>query len=107
MDHQRTNRKGGRLLTAKKVASWLVVSASAITLTAFWHFLVFHSLDLNPPLFWVCGAGASLALGFAYMLISVLESLNSQKWRFSLSAMLAAMTVVAVTLGLVVYAIRK
>jgi hypothetical protein len=107
MDDQRTDRTSGRLLTVKLIASWLVVVAFATTLIAFWHFLVFHSLDTNPPIFWVLSAVVALSLAFIYMLISALEALSSQKWRFSLRAVLTAMTIVAIVLGTVIYATNK
>ena len=94
-------------MTVKWIASWLVVVAFATTLIAFWHFLVFHSLDANPPIFWVLSAVVALSLAFIYMLISALEALNSQRWRFSLHAMVVAMTTVAIVLGTIVYATNE
>src|SRR4051812_25501210 len=107
MDDQGINRTSGRILTLKRIASGLVLAATATTLIAFWHFLVFHSSDPSPPVFWVYSALVALALAFTYMLIRLLESLASQNWRFSLRALLAAMAIVAVALGTVVYATRK
>jgi hypothetical protein len=107
MDDQRTDRAGSGMLTLKRIVSWIVVAATATTLATYWHFLVFHSLDPDPPVYWVYSAFVALAITIAYMLIFLVESLASQKWRFSLRALLAAMTLVAVVLGAVIYGMNK
>lgn len=94
-------------MTLKRILSWLIIVASATTFVGYWHFLVFHASDPDPPVFWIYSAFVALVVAFAYTLNCLLESLASQKWRYSLRALLAAMTIVAVALGAVVYAIRK
>src|SRR3712207_5909424 len=103
MERRRTNRAGGGLLTLKRIASWIVIAAAATTFAAFWHFLVFHSDNPEPPVFWVYSALAALVIAFSYVLISLLELVARRKCRFRLNDMLAAMTVVAVVLGAIAY----
>ena len=95
-------------MSIKQMASWLVVVAAATTLIAFWHFLVFHSSDAAPPVFWIYSAGVALALAFAYMLICLPESWSGHwKWRFSLRDVLVVITIVAVVMSAAVYVMSK
>jgi hypothetical protein len=107
MEDQSADRASGGMLALKRILSWLIIATSATTFVGFWHFLVFHASDPDPPVFWVYSAFVALVVAFAYTLIRLLESWAGQKWRFSLRALLAAMTIVAVTLGGLVYAIRR
>jgi hypothetical protein len=95
------------MLTLKRTLSLLIIAAAAATFVGFWQFLVFHWSDPDPPVFWVYTAVMSLVLAFAYTLIRLLEPWARQGWRFSLRALLAATTIVAVALSAIVYAITN
>jgi hypothetical protein len=106
MDDQRAHRERRGVLTLKRSAIGL---AFAVGLTAFiadWYSLVFRPSNPRPPIIWVYAALAALAIMFGSLLVGVV-GISRRKRRYSLGALLLAVTIIAIALGTFAVVLKK
>lgn len=92
--------------TLGRVAFGIAVAVPATLFVADWYTLVFQPSNPHPPIIWIYAALAALAIMFGSLLVGVV-GISYRKRRYSLGALLLAMTVIAIAFGTFAMVLKK